>query len=644
MIGSWVAALPPLLVAAALLIVPGYSAARIVGLRGLMAWAIAVPASLTVIVLAALVAPWIGLAWSIIPVALVSAIVFLIAAAVRWLFRAHMYRPANRDASRWIVVAVVLGGLIIAVHLVLVVGTPQNFSQTFDNVFHLNAARYALDTQNASPLHLGGMTSPSGGVWFYPSGWHATVALVVQVTGASIPLAMNAVMIAAASLAWPAGVVLLAVTLFGRSPALILATGVLAAASPAFPLLMVDYGVLYPYFLSVCVLPAVLGFTLRALSLSEDRKDPLPAVILLIVGSLPGLTIAHPGGFIAWLVASSIAALVSWALLLRSRPGPRAIAWATSSLLVFYAAAFALWRFLRPPVEARGWPTTQTVGQAIGEVATMALHGSAIALVLAVFLWIGIGSALRRRSPVSLYAVGLFVVFGMLYVAASAFPWQQLRDLLTAAWYNNAPRLAALIPLIAIPLAGLGAAVAYRWMAARLADRRATARLGASLAVVSVLVLVVTTQGTSIRNEIIGANAVYQITPTAPLVSSDEFALLERLSDEVPPGAVIAGNPWTGAGLAYALADRPVVMPHLLMDVSDAMTTINDELNKAATTPAVCDAVRELGVEYVLDFGGREVHGAEHPFPGLERLNTSGAGRIVDSVGTARLYEVTACG
>ena len=51
-----------------------------------------------------------------------------------------------------------------------------NASLTFDNVFHLNAIRYVLDTGAASPLQLGQMTSPSGGVPFYPSaatGTHA---------------------------------------------------------------------------------------------------------------------------------------------------------------------------------------------------------------------------------------------------------------------------------------------------------------------------------------------------------------------------------------------------------------------------------------------------------------------------------------
>ena len=78
MIGEWFAAVPALLVAAALLIVPGYAAARAARLGGLLAWAVAAPASLTVIGLASVVAPLIGMPWSIVPVLIVAVLVIVL--------------------------------------------------------------------------------------------------------------------------------------------------------------------------------------------------------------------------------------------------------------------------------------------------------------------------------------------------------------------------------------------------------------------------------------------------------------------------------------------------------------------------------------------------------------------------------------
>lgn len=647
MIGEWFAAVPALLVAAALLIVPGYAAARAARLGGLLAWAVAAPASLTVIGLASLVAPLIGMPWSIVPVLVLAVAVIAIAAVVGFFFRAG--RSASAVSVPWASVAtiggLVVGAVLLTAQLVYVVGAPSDFSQSFDNVFHLNATRFILDTQNASPLHVGQMTSPSGGVPFYPAGWHASVALVVQLVGCSIPVASNAVMIAGAALVWPAGVVLLSATLFGRRPVVLAAAGVLAAGVPAFPLLMIDYGVLYPFFLAVCALPAVLAVTLLALGLrAPENGASRGVVVLFLVGSLPGLALFHPGAFVGWLFAGTLALLFAVFAYLRTRPARRDAILVLSGSAVWLVVAFVAWRILRPPLEARGWPITETLGQAVGEVATLGLSGGAVPIVLAVLMWIGVIAAVRSRRLIEVYALVTLVMFAVLYVAASAFPWGNFRDLLTAAWYNNAPRLAALIPLIAIPLAAYGVAVVAAVLA-RLVQRTSMTPRAAVAALVAVAVVVVgASQLVAVREAVVGASGGYRVTPDSALVSTDELALIDKLPELVPEDAVIAGNPWTGTGLAYALADRRVLMPHLLMDVSPDMQVVNDDLVDADDDPSVCPAVEATDVDYLLDFGTHEVHGATHSFPGFAGAAKSPSLRLVDSVGTARLYEVTACG
>lgn len=647
MIGEWFTAVPAILTAVALLFLPGYAAARAARLNGLLAWAAAAPASLTVIGLASVVAPLVRVPWSVLPVAVVAAIVIVTAALTGHLARRLRTTPAAAVpwTRRSVVGGLLIGGLLIVGQLVLLVGAPENFSQSFDNVFHLNATRFILDTDNASPLHVGQMTSPSGNVPFYPAGWHATVAIVVQIVGCSIPVASNAVMIAGAAVVWPAGVVLLTVTFFGRARVVAAAAGILAAACPAFPLLMVDYGVLYPYFLALCVLPAVLALTLTALGVARASEGaPRPVVVLFLLGSLPGLALFHPGAFVAWLFASMLALVFAVVAVVRARPGRRVVVVTLLAAVAWSAVAFVAWRLLRPPLEARGWPITETIGQALGESATLSMYSGAIPLVVTAFLWIGIVAALRSRRRIDIYALAALTTFVLLYVAASAFAWPQLRDLLTAAWYNNAPRLAALVPLIAIPLAALGVSVAGA--AAIRALRRtslSTRAVGGTVVAVAV-VLVAGTQVVGVRDVVAEASKNYRVTPEAALVSSDELTLIDRLPDLVPEDAVIAGNPWTGTGLAYALADRRVLMPHLLMDVSPDMEVINDDLADAEVDPSVCDAVRATEVDYLLDFGDREVHGATHPFPGFADAASSPSLRLVDSVGAARLYEVTACG
>ena len=633
-------------VAAVTLIAPGFAITRILGARGVVAWATAGPASVSVIVIASLAAPIVGATWSVWMVLAVWIVVVAIAVGLRVLLRHWLAsdRVADPGWPRWpIVLALVLGGVVIVGQLLIVVGDPENISQTFDNVFHLNAARYILETQNASPLHVGTMTSPGGGVWFYPSAWHAIVALVVDLAGTSIPMASNAVMIVVAAALWPASALLLAITLFGRASSFVLSAGVLVAAAPAFPILMIDYGVLYPFFLALALLPAVLALTVKVLGLDHDLAIHWAAALIVVIGSLPGLFISHPGAFVAWLVLTVIASLFGFVHLMRQRPARRTVWWASAWLAGFYIFAFVAWRVLRPPADARGWPPTETVGQAVGEVVTQSLRGGAVALLLAVLLVVGTVRAVRHEGRSGRLAATFLLVLSVLYIVASALPWNSLRDLMTAAWYNNSPRLAALVPLIVIPIAALGASAAFDWLRAKL-PARVSDRSMTAISVLALAVLLVGTQGVAIRQAMTSAHAIYQFSSTSPLLTTDEVTLLYRLPDLLPEDAVIAGNPWTGTSLAYAIADRRVLMPHLLMDIDEDTAEVNEELADADADADVCRAVHEKGVQFVLDFGRREVHGAEHEFPGLDDLATSHAVRLVDRVGQARLYEVVACG
>ena len=99
-------------------------------------------------------------------------------------------------------------------------------------------------------------------------------------------------------------------------------------------------------------------------------------------------------------------------------------------------------------------------------------------------------------------------------------------------------------------------------------------------------------------------------------------------------------------------SDTRALFSALAAELAGMMETVEGLSSLAAEharqTPAdrraaVCEAIRDKDVEYVLDFGDREVHGAEHEFPGLERLASSSAVEEVDSEGGAVLYRVTGC-
>ena len=629
---------------AAVVVLPGIVLALVMGLRGLASWAAAFPFGVTVISTASVAAPLIGLAWSPLPVVLVTVVFAAVIGGVRlaanrgWRLRA----PQPVERGRWVIAAVVAAGIVVAAQVVVVIGAPDNISQTFDNIFHLNAVRYALDNGNASPLFVGSMTSTSGGMWFYPTAWHATAALVVQATGASIPVAANAMALVFSALAWPAGAMWLTSELFGRGRGTAIGAGLAIIGSASFPLLMIDYGVLYPLHMGLAVLPAALALALRALRITSPGGLPAALAVVGTLGTLPGLAVAHPGALVAWIVFVSVGIVFT---AVRAWKGSRSRG--QRALVVVFVAAYAIvaaavWWVLRPPAAARTWQPEMTVAQAMGEVSFASPYRAPLALLVAVLMIAGVVWAVRSRRRAPLYAVVALLAVGGLYVVVAALPYFEIRDVLTGSWYNNLPRVAAILPTAVVPLAGAGALFLSAGVRGAARRMRLRGPLQA-IATAGVLLIAVVAALLPMRTPIDTAQANYTLDADSPLVSADEMALMRRLDDEVEPDAVIAGSPWTGAGLAYAISGREVLQPHTLMDITSEMTAINDGLDRAAPGGTVCRAVDDTRVRYVLDFGTREVHGGNHPYPGFSRLAASKAVELVDEEGDARLYRIVGC-
>ncbi|QTX05273.1 hypothetical protein G127AT_03320 [Agromyces archimandritae] len=575
---------------------------------------------------------------------IVTIVLAVLLGAVRWMTRGHA-APARTPAGRWAwvwAVAVVVAALLIGIRSVQIVGEPGAISQTFDNIFHLNAVRYILDTGSASPLEVGKLTSAN--LWFYPVGWHEVVTLALQLTGVAIPVAINATWIAFSIVAWPLGALLLARTLAGSTPAVAIGAGVVAAAIPAFPILMVDYGVLYPYHAALALTPAAVAATVAVFRLGREGDGlPLGWSIVAMLGTLPALALTHPGAFVTWLALTLPVAAIALIRFARRSSG-RPCAWTIVAFVGYLAVGFVALRVLRPPLEATLWPPIGTTGHAVGDVITVSPYGAKIALVVMVLMIGGIVVAARKRRPADAVALSMFAVAALLYIIVAGVSSATVRQWVTASWYNNTPRLAAVLPMVIVPLAALAVGAAWAWFMRRgFAERRLQGAAGVVVAVVAVAVLAASTQlGRAMTAAVDHAHAGYRATENAALVSPDELELLEELPEFVPEGVAIAGSPWTGAGLAYAIADRPVLMPHTLMDVDEATETINESL-ATGDDAALCAAIEERNVGFVLDFGDREVHGGDHDYAGLDELANSDAVVLVHAVGDARLYEIVAC-
>ena len=645
---SYVAFVPTAVVCALVLVAPGLVLGLALRLRGLWLAAAAAPLGLTALAATAIVAPAVGIPWGPLPVVVVTLVAAILIAVVVAFVPTTRPAPAAARGAWWpVIVAAIAAGSLIAFQLVRVTGSPEAFSQSYDNVFHLNAVRWVIDTQSASPFTLGRMTSPEGALGFYPSAWHGLTALTVELTGVSIPVAINAVSFVAACVIWPLGAVLLTRTLFGTHPVLTVAAGIFAAAFPAFPLLLLNYGVLYPMFLSYAVLPVAVAALVRLVGVvpAPDGLGRWPA-LLLLAGVVPGMAVAHPGGLVS-LLAFSVPMVVVAAVqgfrsgLVRSRR------WLLIGALAAYAVlGFAALGIVRPPADQIYWPIAESIGQAVGEVLTASVYFMPVATVVAVFGVVGVVAAVRRRDALAWTALGLWLMAGVLYVIVAASTSETLRLLITGPWYNNIPRLAALYPLATLPLAALG--VQSTWDAAKNAWERRRAPLPRpvviGVALVAGTAVALGTQGAAIRDAVDQARGVYAISDESWMLTPDELEMFRVVAETVPQDELVGGSAWTGAGLAYAFAGRPVLMPHLLMDIDPDMRLFLEEFDSADAGDPACEATERLEVKWVLDFGDQQINNHDQVYEGLDELDESDNVELVEKIGDAALYRVVGCG
>ncbi len=662
---SWWSTVPLLAAAVAIFFVPGAIIAWASRVRGFALVALAPALTVTAASVAAMAVPYLGLRWSILAVLgfslVLSAVAFVIShgAARRW------PGPARRRYG-WAVpvgelLAVVLGALLVGRRLAFAFGSPGAISQTFDNVFHLNAIRYIVDTGSASSLTV---TTLTGG-GFYPAAWHDMVSLLINVTGAQIPVAVNLVNICIGAFVWPVGCIYLVQQIVGRRAVPSIFAGVLSAAFGSFPLLMLDFGVLYPNVLAISLLPIALGAALQALGVAREPAGSPVVNWLLLVAILPGMTLAHPSSTMALFALLVPVLLGIWWRKVRPRLARWRATWLQLTLyivavLVGAAVLRIVWQSVRPPESASTWTPVETTANAIGELLASAPLGRPVSWLVMILAVAGITTLLARHQQQ--WLVGMYGVLGALFVIVASFPVGPLRTFYTGVWYNDPPRLAALLPVTTLPLAVIGAMTVLEWAKGRWGgkllgtfhnsrlsnrgklDGKLVTRWG-GVAVLAVLTaaLMAGTQQTNVRVAAKHAAGSYQLSAESPLLSVDEKKLLERLDKDVPVGEVLAGNPWNGSALAYSIADRRTIQIGILGELPAGATEIYDRLNDAKTDPEVCPAVRSLGIRYVLDFGHQEVHGQDHGFQGLDDLATRGVATLIDHEGQARLYKLTTC-
>ncbi|TPW70690.1 DUF6541 family protein [Schumannella sp. 10F1B-5-1] len=629
----------PVLAALLVIFLPGALIGVAACIRPVHVLGLAPVLSVSAITLAALADQLVPLPWT--PAnPLLAAIVI---AAVTWTGRRVWERrwPRTAVASRSIrlltagIVGAVVAGVLIGGRLLVAFGAPDNISQTFDNVYHLNAVEWILQTGIASPFQ---QLIPG----FYPDAWHALTATVASLSGSDVPTAVNAVALVIAAIVWPLSNMVL-VRALTSSVWGVLFAAVASAGLAAFPLALLDFGVLYPNALSLSLVPAVFALAIRAAGLSRDQSLERASAWWIFLVALPGLALAHPSAVMALIAMSTAPGLTWFARVIRSQRRSGVSSFRRVATVIVWAGVLAGAAVLlikaRPTYEQAFWGPIMSVPQALWEGVTNSAMSKPVPFAVTIAMLLGVMAAFAlRRGRWLVVSWGVMVT---LWVVCASLPRGSLRYWLTGTWYSDNQRLAALLPLVAVPLAAWGAS----WLVGVVATRvRMTHSIRRLIPVAGLLILVVASQATPpLQVATASAQSTYRLSSASVLVSSDERELLERLDKTVPKGDVIVGSPWTGAALSFAIGGRSALIPHIYWGWTKDDETILLRLDEADTDPSVCRALSRTKTRWVLDFGKKEVHGDRHDYPGLDDLSRSDVVTLADSVGDARLYRITAC-
>ncbi len=173
------------------LILPGAVVARSAQLTWPIAVAVA-PAltygmvALAIIPFGALGIPW--NAWTALATFAVVTVAIMVLSLVLSRFRDRA--GESHAVSRWPAVAVAagvtLGALLIGYAALRGIPHWQSVPSTWDAVWHANEVRFILDTGQASSTHMGELRNvETHALLYYPSAFHALVAVFCQLTGAA---------------------------------------------------------------------------------------------------------------------------------------------------------------------------------------------------------------------------------------------------------------------------------------------------------------------------------------------------------------------------------------------------------------------------------------------------------------------------
>ena len=635
---TWLDAVPTIGVAALVLFVPGVVAALLLRCRPSTALASGPVLTVTAICLGGVVAALADARWGFATLAL-SVVALWVVCGLAGLVPPLRARAA--EGPLWpLLVGAGIGLAGVAATLVSVSRSADAFPQHPDTVFHLSTTRWMLETADVSSLDAAGYANATG-TGFYPAAFHAVATTVAQLSGATVVTSVSATVLVTAGLVWPLGLMLLARRVLGPTVEVTLSAAVASVAFSAFPYWFFGYGVLWPNLMGQALLPAMLAAVVALVG----RTDRANAAVVLVLG-LPGLALAHPNALIALGIMGVL--IVVFALVRGSwsaRHRPLVSVGTAVAALAVAAAAAAVWAAATTrsgSMRESNPPGPEMSRQdALLDVLLFAPRDADRLWVPAVLVLAGVVVvALRHRSQ--LWLPTALAVVGGLYFLNAAVDTGATR-LLTWPWYNNTPRLAALVVVPAAVLLAAALAAAVDALQDLVPRRRPLGATAATAAVCAAYLVVTLGADTRAHRNLV--DTFFNERSSNTWVTRSELAALRELGRKLPQDAVVAENPYNGGSYLYLVSGRRLLYPSEKAMTEGDLKLLGRELDEVGRNPEVCAASRRQHVSHVLTGGTSSSFGPSRnkAYAGLSAVSLSPAFEYVAKAGPYRLFKIVDC-
>lgn len=617
---------------------PGVLVARAWGMRASALGLVAAGPAVTVGVLATGAVVLEGrVPWGLTTAAAVTAVVAAAGLGLRRLARrgAPDAREAASSSSRaagrlpaLVGAAIAAGAALQLVPVAAAMRRPDAYLTAHDMSFHLAALARVRSTGNGSSLTLlsASQVDGHGASGFYGAGWHAVAALVPPWPDPAVVATVTALVPSA--LAWSAGLAFLTRVALPSRPRTWAWAPLLGSAGVAPPMLLVmrPEGMV-PNALALALLPSVVALVVVAV-----RAPSFPTVAVALAGAT-GLALSHPNGAATTAVAAGPAVVAGVVVLLRRPqhrrvvlPGLAAVVLACVAGLVLVRGTeqFGLVTAFPAEVPLPLWEALVRLGS--GNATGAGWAGGAVVMVLAVA-----GVVLGRRLPGRHVGYGWLALCALYLAATSPVPWLTEVDRL---WYGEPRRFAPAIGTLAVPAAALALDSLWRRVRRETGRDRHLGRCALALAVGA------PTLFTAAGMYVLGQATFVPAPDRTVLADAAELDMARRLATTLAPDRGILGSPFAGTANLAEVSGRRAVPPSNIPTGHDDLAYLSTHLDDLTTDPGVCAALDRLRIGYLyVD------HSAWNGLDGVIDIRSAPRGgvRLVDSGGSASVYEVTAC-